>query len=353
MNVKSLMEAVNEWDAMSIDEDVASVSKYAAILEQLKFLGADEWSNYVPAINPVHSGDFITRLAVWIGNASDATERQLLLEYARRISFFSHHDFLSLFMAAFNGPITRWVIEQTGIRFDSPDFPKRLAAELHQHTWYCSITDSMDINAFYHINRVTGIDRRPFFKDLEDLSSDPVANSKNIANLIQYIHDTGLKRLVLLEDVVGSGSQSERAVRWALCGLGIDVMFAPLIVCPRGARLGRALATTFRGRLTFEPVIELSARNMFGPEREQGTSTQDDFAKKLEGFTERSFNNVTGIPALPPDTAPYGPFGYADTGSSIVTYKNTPDNTLPLVHHSPAAGTWSPLFPRSPRIKIS
>ena len=227
MNVKSLIEAVNEWDATSIDEDVASVSKYGAILEQLKFLGADEWSNYVPAKNPVHSGDFITRLAAWVGNASEATERQLLLEYARHISFFSHDDVLSLFMAAFNGPITRWVIEQTGIRFDSPDFPKRLAAELHRHTWYCSITDSKDINAFYHINRVTGIDRRPFFKVLEDLSNDPVANSKNIANLKQYIHDTGLKRLVLLEDVVGSGSQCERAVRWALCGLGIDVMGCP------------------------------------------------------------------------------------------------------------------------------
>jgi len=115
MNVKALREVVNEWDAKSIDEDVASTSKYGAILKQLEFLGADEWANYVPAINPVHSGSFLVRLAAWVGNATVTADRQLLLEYARYISFFSQADFQALYMSAFNGPIARWVIEKAKV----------------------------------------------------------------------------------------------------------------------------------------------------------------------------------------------------------------------------------------------
>jgi hypothetical protein len=349
VNVKEFREAVNDWDATSLDEDVASTSKYGAILSQLEFLGADEWSTYLPALNPVYSRDFVTRLAAWVGQVTAAADKQLLLEYAQRICFFSQEDFFALYRSAFNGPITRWVIEEHGLLLNSPNFAQELNAELNQHTWYCAITDSMSIADFYHINGITGISSRPYFKDLEELSGDRDANSGNIATHKAYMSQVGLKRIVLLEDVVGSGSQTVKAIKWALSSLGVPILFSPLVVCPRAAGLARSLVNAFHGQLAFGPVIELSRRNMLGPDREPSSSSDDAFAQRIEEFAVRSFSDVAGA-APPLSVAPYDPFGFAKTGSSIVTYTNTPDNTLPLVHHLPSTGTWAALFPRSSRV---
>ncbi len=44
-----------------------------------------------------------------------------------------------------------------------------------------------------------------------------------------------LKRLVLLEDIVGSGTQCLPAIQWAIANLGISALFVPLILYPKGA----------------------------------------------------------------------------------------------------------------------
>src|ERR1700723_402561 len=223
MKVNELRQEVGIWDATSTDEDIASTSKYSEILKQLEFLGSGEWRNYLPAHSPDFPKDFITRLALWIGNVEKTNDRRLLLEYAKKLCFFSHEDYLALYHAAFNGPITRWVVEQTNLRFNSPTFSARLQTELYKHTWYCPITDSMDINEFYHVNHISGIEHRPSFATLAML--DPIAgrtNSVLLDKLRTFMErpdrrssSLPLKRLVLLEDFVGSGTQMKSAIRWA------------------------------------------------------------------------------------------------------------------------------------------
>ncbi len=70
----------------------------------------------------------------------------------------------------------------------------------------------------------------------------------------------------------------------------------------------------------------------------------------MEEFARESFERVAGGRLSGDKQPPYGPFGWEETGSSIATYSNTPNNTLPIVHHQPPNKAWTPLFPRSARI---
>jgi hypothetical protein len=144
-----------------------------------------------------------------------------------------------------------------------------------------------------------------------------------------------LERVVLLEDIVGSGTQCLDAIRWAVANLGKPVLFVPLILCPNGVDALRAEEKASGGRLTVRPVIELRRSELLGPERNgvDGwpiTVAMEDFA-----------NRYAARASVDLDT-----FGYRNTGCSLVTFTNTPDNTLPIVHNKPRNGNWEPLFPR-------
>jgi len=346
MKINQLQELVGIWDATSSEEDVGKTSQYTAILEHLKFLGMGEWANYLPAHSPRFSSDFMVRLAAWIGNVEDATDRQLLLEYACRISFFSHDDVTALYRAAFNGPITRWVIEKAQLRFDSPDFSERLGSELHKRTWYCPITDSMDINEFYHVNHISGIEHRPSFATLAML--DPITDqpaSNLLKNLKLFISKPDrqdpscpLERLVLLEDFVGSGTQMKAAIEWAAKKLNIPTLVVPLIICAPGRDALAGLTVEFKPLVSSAPIVQVDAHELLGPQ----SLGLNRWAKssEMEALAKRLSAEFPGILS----------FGFRQTGCSVVTYSNTPNNSLPLIHQNPKAETWNPLFPRSSRV---
>ncbi len=142
-------------------------------------------------------------------------------------------------------------------------------------------------------------------------------------------------RIVLLEDIVGSGSQCLEAVRWAVASLGKPILFVPLILCPNGEETLRNEEANSGGALTVRPVIELRRGDLLGPER------RGEPGWPIAGEMEALANRCAGL-VLPN----IDPFGYRSTGCSIATFSNTPDNTLPMVHHKPAIGGWEPLFPR-------
>jgi hypothetical protein len=144
-----------------------------------------------------------------------------------------------------------------------------------------------------------------------------------------------LKRIVLLEDIVGSGSQCLDAVRWAVANLGIPVLFAPLKLCPNGVQALRDEELLSGGILTVRPVIELRRSDLLGPERqgEPGWPITAD----VEDLARRTVVNL----GLHSSQA----FGYRETGCSLSTFANTPDNSMPIIHY-PNSVRWKPLFPR-------
>ena len=356
MTEAKLRQLVKEWDLHNPDDSVGAAAHFENILARLEWFGANEWSGYLPAQHPEHSARYMERLAEWVGNVDADEDRKLLLEYALHVAFFSHADLCALYRTAFSGAITRWVIEQEKLSLDDADFQKRLAEELHQRTWYCPVTDSMDINEFYHANHIVGVSHRPGFALLRMLDErvkgeTSTAKSLLLKNLERYINNPNrnvsappLKRLVLLEDFVGSGSQSFKALKWAAENLKLPILFVPLVICAPGVAKLDELAAKVR----ISPLLQLGARDLLGRNRNGADGIPN--SERIETLARDTFGRVAGGPHTDKLLAPHTAFGFEETGSSFVTYSNTPNNTLPMIHHQPASGGWRPLFPRSPRV---
>jgi hypothetical protein len=306
---------------------------------QLEYFSERFFSRFVPALYPPHSPSYCDRLVSWLNNDGLSPEhKRLLFEFALRIAFFSFEDFLQLYRTAFVGPVTRWIVDELGLSLQNTDFQSRLEEEKHRHTWYCPVTDSMVISEFYHANRITGIDQRPAFRPLKDFS-DP-------GLLAAYMRSKGLTRLVLMEDFVGSGAQTSMVIHWAVDKLTCPVLFTPLIICPDGIKLFTDMAATYPARLRFEPVLTLDGSAFAIADG----VTPDQLIARITDLAQAIHPSVAGIP----DTS-YGPFGFSKPGdktkgATVVLFSNTPDNTLPLIHHHARhPSQWKALFPRVTR----
>jgi hypothetical protein len=215
-------------------------------------------------------------------------------------------------------------------------------------TWFCPVTDSFRINAFFHVNNLAaGANLRPDWHSLLKLG--------DIYKLNVYCAAQGIKRLVLLEDFVGGGSQSMKAVRYAATHIyGLEVLFVPLLICPTGALNARRLAVELCQRransLRFEAAMELP-HDAFLTATQSPYIEPNSFIQRLRNLIQTTYPDVSG--GQPIGLKPYHPYGYPDdnpTGGLVVMYSNTPDNTLPLVHWSPLSNSWSPIFPRHSRV---
>jgi len=340
MTVEELRKLIRKWDSEKTGDDSASAkSEYGIIFDQLEHHATKEWRVYLPAEHPDFNPSYIERLAAWIGNVAAETDQKLMLKYAARISFFSHDDFAALYRTAMDRDISRWVAMQISARLEPrgwQSFHTLVDREIHQHTWFCPITDSMDINEFYKVNHLKGVAHRPGFATLEMLATKAGNPNLQLAeNVRHYISENRLQRIVLLEDIVGSGSQCLDAVRWAISNLGVPVLFVPLILCPNGVQALRNEEASSNGRLTIRPVIELRRCDLLGPERNEEHGWP--IASDVEDLAQRTVENL----GLSPSMA----FGYRETGCSLSTFTNTPNNSLPIIHHSNGK-QWAPLFPR-------
>lgn len=350
MTLEELQAKVRAWD-LQHSGDAAAKSKYGIILDQLFYHGSKEWRVFLPAEHPDFNPSYMERLAAWIGNVNSDDDQKLLLEYALLISFFSHDDFAALYRTAMDREISRWVATQVNARLENSrgdSFDELVRREISLHTWFCPITDSMDINEFYKINHLAGVGHRPGFASQQMIAEKQTnPNPQLNDDWLRYMANPSsdpldptrrrppLNRIVLLEDIVGSASQCIDAINWAVRCLGKPVLFVPLILCPNGVDALRAEEKRWNGRLIVRPVIELRRSDLLGPERQghQGWSITESLEKLAVQYAGRA-------------SAYMDTFGYKGTGCSIVTFANTPDNTLPLVHNKPKNGDWAPLFPR-------
>lgn len=366
MKLEDLIRAVKQWDLSNTEDRVdatgrfdSATGRFESILNRLEWFGKNEWNQYLPAEHPDYSTQYMVRLAEWIGNVDTDEDRQLLLEYALHVAFFSHDDLCALYRTAFSGVITRWVIEQEKLSFDDKNFQGRLVEELHQRTWYCPVTDSMDINEFYHANHIVGVNHRPGFallKMLDELTDGNVDGpSRLMKNLEKYVGNPNppsvappLKRLVLLEDFVGSGTQAAGALKWAAKNLKLPILFVPLVICTPGIKKLAEVTAKHSAHVQISPLLKIDERDLLGDNRANVPGIPN--AERIEAMARATFQKVAGGKHTNKDISPHTAFGFKQTGASFVSYSNTPNNTLPLIHNRPATGDWRPLFPRSARV---
>lgn len=357
----TISEKIHEWSRLytppaelEIDINTATAEELEAALDsvdkhypsklkrlesQIDYLASRLYSEYEITKYPPHQSDFMIRLRDWLNSADDLDDQKVLFELIPRIFFIGHNEYLSLYRTAFNGPIARWLIDHLGIKITDKDAQTKVINAVSS-TWFCSITDSMKISTFYHVNQIEGFDIRPDWTALSELS-DPDEICRYIDQQIPRI-----ERIVLLEDFVATGSQMKRVVEFAAkLPRKIPILVCPLVVCLPGENLGKHLALKYKNieftsALTLDRSVLLTNKPVLG---------EEDYITKLRNVVLKTYRKVSGSnPAKL-----YGEFGFGEVqqegGLLVVLHTNCPDNTLPLIYHK-SDGPWHPIFPRSSRI---
>jgi hypothetical protein len=334
---ESIEQLVRRW---SID-DLTKINRRVVDLERWLY------KTYEP--NKFGPDDFWVRLEKWLDNVPTDDEKQLLFQLLVEILYLGPFEFEELYRCAYQGPIARWLIDTCNINVFAPDGQQKLIAAAEE-TWFCPVTDSFRINAFFHVNNLAaGANLRPDWHSLLKLG-DVYKINEYCAN-----PDNKIKRLVLLEDFVGGGSQSLETVRFAATHIrDLKVLFAPLVICPKGIARARQLEIEMcarrSGSLRYTAALELPT-DAFLTVNQSPYAEPKQLITDLRLLIDKSYSKVSG--GRLPGPKPYDPFGFPSsdpTGGLVVMYSNTPDNTLPLIHWCPSEGTWNPIFPRHSRV---
>lgn len=323
----TVAERVHRWILTSDSEEIG----YQRIYDMGEYFAEWRYNQYLPTVGPYP--DFMERLRAWLDKLHDEEDQKLLFRLIPHIFFITQREFATLYRVAFKGVITRWLIDAAGISF-SVDSIESFVLLAEKETWFCPITDSMEIAAFYHANRIEGQDLRPDWYSLAKLGCRE--------EILRYMDNKGLKRLVLLEDFVGSGSQIADVLRFAASlSSSIPILAVPLIICPKGVELAKSLVGKY-DNLQITPILPLPEETFVNP---VPVPNEPNVFGSIRDLIKRIADRVSGSPA---GNNYYGPFGYNGTGALVVTYSNCPDNTLPVIHYE--SSSWKALFPRSSRI---
>lgn len=192
-----------------------------------------------------------------------------------------------------------------------------------------SITESFGFSDFLHINDLHGLSK-PFIlgekkEKVEDIL--PVPNSRR-------------KGFIILEDFVGTGDQASGVLAEVRRHTPSEwrIIFVPLIILEQG------LTTLANGHeladITIEPVLIIPNTACV---REMPATEEPPEFKHIRALVKLTAKNVLERLGSH-DDPPKDPFGYKGSGALVVTCHNTPNNTLPLIHHR--APDWNPLFRR-------
>lgn len=324
----TIKEKIRKW-SRSTDDNV----DFYEIHQQIEHLADNIFHEYEPCLG-ANQLEFRYRLRDWINSAPLESDQKILFQLIPFLFFIGGNEFNSLYETALNGPIARWLVDKLNIYIDDNQARNKIIDAV-KSTWFCGITDSCIISKFYHINRLEGTDIRSDWRSLQ--------KSNSINWIKQHLIDRSFKRIVLLEDFVGSGSQITSAINFSSdLSATIPILVCPLVICPKGVENINNIINQF-DNVSLEPVLELS-KSLFLSEN--SIPGEPQIYESVRELAKRLHTLVSGTGW----TQDYGPFGFRETGGLTIMYSNCPDNTLPLIHHD-SDSSWSALFPRSSRLQ--
>jgi len=366
----TITDIILEWsrsyvtpDIMDIDIDNATIeemdqvfekgekhypSEYKRIESQIDYLNSKLYKDYEVTVYPPHL-EFEYRLRNWLKNTRNIDSQKILFKLVPRLFFIGEREYLSLHQTVFNGPIARWLIDQESIDITLTTAQERIQSSL-SGTWICGLTDSMLISQFYHVNEIEGSDLRPDLRAFKKLSENNGNDDIMKSIIVDFLRNQvpQFKRIVLLEDFVGTGTQVVSTVKWALTLNEIDpipVLFCPLVICRSGVEKFQKLLAEY-SNFSFEPSLILDDSVLL---TKFPKSNEDEFFTQLRDVVHQTYDLVKGNNS----GKLYGPFGFGSKeeggGLLLVLYSNCPNNTIPLIHNE-SDTPWNPLFPRSSRV---
>lgn len=320
---RRLAEMIQSWAGE--EDGNADLARYTLI----EYLAKYHFDDYEPCLAPPQP--FMARLWDWLTNVQDSATRRSLFALLDHLIYFNRNQFHTLYRTAFSSRIRPWLFDHTRQLVDAPGFEAAFDQVLAR-TWFCPVTDSMRINAFYHANRLSNVRYRPDWYSLAKFGDEQ--------KLSAYLGPGGeYERLVLLEDFVGTGRQMRTAAEFAAnLPSAPAVLLVPLLSLGDAAAVGEALALAFP-RLSYAPVVVLDSTSQIRP-----TAAASDLPWQVSAreLVEELHPRVKG------ERVSLMPFGYGDCGALASMYSNTPNNSLPLLHHDSL--TWNALLPRTARV---
>ena len=307
-------ELVSEWAQSS-----GEIDKLRFNHSLLQFLGEWLFCEYQPY---PEKADFWDRLYIWLeqlpAGPKRANHQQAMFNIVVRLLFAGERDLTSMYRAAYDGPIRRWMIDQANLTFEISNFDAELG-EVRRKTWFGSLA-GMDINAFCRVNRIFGQSYRPEFRFIN--------NFCDTGKLKAWLDAKDYERIVVVEDMVGTGEQFLQTIA-ALTQLKKEAIFVPLFIPPDGDKLiSTELAKPENSHIAYHPILVLPNESIIRSQE------QPDDSQEVIAF--REIINLYGG----------GIFGYGKHyGTLALSYLNCPDNVPKFV--------WSPsesaLFPRASR----
>lgn len=320
-------------------EDLHREKECSELVLRYSLYARQLFSAYEPLLRdePRTERAFLSRLDKWLRNWDTDGDQWDAFRLVDRLFFVGETEFQELFRIAFETNLWTWVADSVGGN-PASKVTRDGVAESLEKTWCCPITDSFRINAFRHINHIEAPDYFPDWRSLAEFGDKH--------KLDKYIKSTGIQRLVLLEDFIGSGTQATKAVEFA-ASFDLPVLVLPLIVGKRGHDTLQGIASK-HANVTYDPVIWLDTDFLVN----QQSHPLDDVHKSWQRRLIASYSRLTS------DNNPYGfeqKKFHENQGYLVVLYTNCPNNTINPIHRDSVKSTksvdWLPLFPRSGRAK--
>ena len=321
---KRLNQLLQEW----VLRDSGSENALILDLSAVQYLGRNVFDDYEPS----QFDKFEDRLDRWLHNVTEETDQQTLFLLLNHLFFIGRSEFDSLCRAAYNGHVFRWLVDQLNVDIEDPAAMEAINAGVEK-TWFCPITDSMRINSFLKVNKLPGKSHRPDWRSLRTFG-DP-------KKILKYVTDNQIRRIVLLEDFVGTGTQMQSAIKFAAgISTDIEILALPLVVCPAGDNLGLSLMEQ-HDNVSYKSVMVIT------PEMLIKADPQHDELPFFQLVRDLILRVREKLGEQYSDEESQRYHGYKGTGAVVALYSNCPDNSLPIIHDQ--TKLWQPLFPRITR----
>jgi len=278
-------------------------------------------------------GGFYERLGKWLGNTESAKEARRFLFLISKIFFVGREEFKTLYRCALNEILIPWIMDVEKVGVEDPRLMQKVQQGLDS-TWFCPITDSMRINSFIHVNRLRGFEFRPDWRSIRKFGD------MNIVK--EFVDRENIKRIVLLEDFVGTGTQAKKSISHIADNFpDLDIMVIPLVCCSEGEGVLLEEAGK-KDNVSVRPVICIPASEIV-------SSIENENDLEHVGELRALSDQYSSLLELPfQSVKDLGMLGFRNTGANVVLFSNCPNNTLAIMHYD-GSDSWEPLFPRNSR----
>ena len=322
-----LKSLVDEWS-----KDLADGDGIQQLYEFYKYMHKHLYRYFEP--EQAGQPKFGDRLYSWLNNVNDDDDKKLLFCLVEWIFFLGRDDQRALFVSAYQEILVPFLAKKVTLPIDADGYTDALKNQIG-NTAFSTLTDSMDINSFVHLNNIEDkFDRISIRNLINDLSDEDAQNflSQKYGNA---------STLVILEDFAGSGTQAGGTLA-RVCKLldGIDVVFIPLVSTPKSTKVFDGIETKYANFFCRSP-IELGPHSMI---TEEAQLLEPSIFEKIRKLIDQHKEQLSYEIDHKGKTYTVSPFGFRESSTLFVQHSNCPNNSLTMIYSD--YNDWNPLFPR-------